>query len=405
MKRSRSFPGLIAAFALAFAPAAMAAPPADKTPDKSPDKGGARDVHVVHVASSSRDAYEALKLTKALEQRVLASRGVRLVNSNKSLLALLDQVKCGQAFTAKSLDKGGAGLNDRAGEDVDTACLGKVAVPLGAPFDPAERFFWGWVYRDAAAKPMVTLNFWDRAQGERKVSLPLAEPFDRLADRLIQHLVYPGRVGDVRVASARTLRGELFVGTDSQGRFEGETIELTLPVGAHSFELRQGEKVLARGRGVVLARESRQVELEAVEASPVAAAPPTNPVIDAPPPLLTKRGPSPWAWVTGGVGVAGLAGAGVLFALRQSAESDLNDQCSSKDNCPETARDTLDRSNLYGTLAPISLGVGVLGLSASAYFFMRPQPTRTMAAPPRIRITGGAAPLAGGGAAFLFGSF
>ncbi|HEU4410961.1 MAG TPA: hypothetical protein VFS43_37255 [Polyangiaceae bacterium] len=400
MKRSRSLLVLVAA--LAIAPATSAAP------DRAPDKGGAaRDVHVVHVASGARDAYEALKLTKALEQRVLQSRGVRLVNSNKSLLALLDQVKCGQPFMAKALDKTAA-LGERAGDDIDAACLTKVAVPLGAPFDAAERFFWGWVYRDAAAKPMVTLNYWERAQPERKITLPLLEPFDRLADRLIQHLVYPGRVGDVRVASSKPLKGELFVGTESQGRFEGEPIELTLPVGAHAFELRNGEKVLARGRGVILSRESRQVVLEPVSSEPAAPPPPptAKPPIDAPPPP-PSTGPAPWGWVAGAAGVAGLAGAGTFFALHRGAESDLRQQCSLNNNCPEAAQSDLDRSNLFGTLAPISLGVGVLGLGAATYLLvLRPEPAQSTAAPARVRITGGAAPLAGGGAAaLLLGSF
>jgi hypothetical protein len=406
MKRNRS---LLASFmTLAIAPSAWAAPP-DKAPAPAPapEKGAPAaapgSVHVVHLASGVQDRDQALRLTKALEQRVLQLRTLRFVNSNKSLLNLLDQAKCGQLLTNRALDKT-ASLNERSGDDIDDLCRSKIAVGLGEDFGPAERFFWGWVYRDAAARPMVTLNYWTRGQINRKFSLPLTEPIDRLADRLVQHLLYPGQVGDVRVVSAKVPRGDIFVGTEAQGKLDGEPIELTLPVGVHVFELRKGETVLARGRGVVLARESRQIDLEPVTSAP--APPPVLPpprVYDLPPP---SRKPPPVAWVASGIGVAGLAGAGALLFLRQRAESDLEDSSNCATSyCRTSEKDTIDRSNLYGTLAPISLGVGVLGIGAATYFFLRPSPAHAPSTATSVSITGAAAPTAGGGAAFLVGSF
>jgi hypothetical protein len=385
--------------ALALAPRAARAVP----PEVGLERGGEqREVHVVHLASGRRDAYDALKLTKALEQRVLASRGVKLINSNKSLFELLNEVKCAPSILKVVKEPS---FTEHQGDDIDGPCLTKMATPLGKPYKAADRFFWGWVYQDAVGKPMVRLNYWERGQPGRKVTLPLTEPLDRLADRLVQHLVYAGRVGDVRVAAVSPLKGELYVGADLYGRFEGAPVELTLPVGAHNFELRQGEKVLAQGRGVVLARESRQIELEPVVDATPRPVPPPPPVDAVTPPPPRSRAPSPFVWASAGLGLAGLTGAGVFFALRQGAESDLHNQCSTGKRCPEAAGDALDRSRLYGTLAPISLGVGLVGLGAGAYFLVRP-PAQASAAPAALRITGGgAAPVTGGVAAHLVGSF
>lgn len=81
----------------------------------------------------------------------------------------------------------------------------------------------------------------------------------------------------------------------------------------------------------------------------------------------TKPGVLPW--VVGGVGVAGLIGAGTFYVLRKGAESDLDDTCRGT-VCPKSIEDTQNKGELYTTLSLVSLGVGVVGLGVATYLFV-----------------------------------
>ncbi|HVU03383.1 MAG TPA: hypothetical protein VHE30_16600 [Polyangiaceae bacterium] len=74
-------------------------------------------------------------------------------------------------------------------------------------------------------------------------------------------------------------------------------------------------------------------------------------------------------WVVGGVGVAGLIGAGVFYGLRAGAKSDLDDKCRGN-VCPESLKGTEDKGKLYSTLSVVSLGVGVVGVGVATYLFV-----------------------------------
>jgi hypothetical protein len=73
--------------------------------------------------------------------------------------------------------------------------------------------------------------------------------------------------------------------------------------------------------------------------------------------------------VVGGVGVAGLIGSGVFYALRQGEKSALDDVCRGS-ICPESASDKQSKGQLYTTLATVSLGVGVVGVGVATYLFI-----------------------------------
>ncbi len=71
-------------------------------------------------------------------------------------------------------------------------------------------------------------------------------------------------------------------------------------------------------------------------------------------------------YVIGGVGVASLIGAGVLFGLRQSTLSDLESKCGpDRQSCPGSARGEVDNLKLYNTTAQVALGVGVVGVGTA----------------------------------------
>ncbi|HEX4477806.1 MAG TPA: hypothetical protein VH142_22110, partial [Polyangiaceae bacterium] len=74
-------------------------------------------------------------------------------------------------------------------------------------------------------------------------------------------------------------------------------------------------------------------------------------------------------WVVGGVGVAGLAGSGVFYLLRNSAKNDLDHGCHGN-VCPESLKSKQNDGELFTTLSMVSLGVGVVGVGLATYLFI-----------------------------------
>ena len=72
------------------------------------------------------------------------------------------------------------------------------------------------------------------------------------------------------------------------------------------------------------------------------------------------------AYVIGGVGVASLVGAGVLFALRQSTMSEFNEKCDDDRRCPSSLRDDKKRLDVYHYGSIVAAGVGVAAVGTAA---------------------------------------
>jgi hypothetical protein len=95
--------------------------------------------------------------------------------------------------------------------------------------------------------------------------------------------------------------------------------------------------------------------------------------------LNGKSHPKLIPYVIGGVGVASLIGSGVLFALRQSTLSDLENKCGpDRKSCPSSARGEVDNLKLYNTTAQVALGIGVVGVGTAVTLLLlqkKPSPT------------------------------
>jgi len=117
--------------------------------------------------------------------------------------------------------------------------------------------------------------------------------------------------------------------------------------------------------------EAAEVVLDVPEAGAPATAAPAAAGADAAADVGAAPAPSRSVlpYVVGGVGVAGLIGAGVFYAIRSGAEGDLEDTCRGS-TCPESMRDTQDKGELFTTLSLVSLGVGVVGLGVGTYLFV-----------------------------------
>jgi hypothetical protein len=339
--------------------------------------------HVLELASDFEMQARAQTLTNLLRLRVGDSGDYLLASQNPSLVVVASAVRCDvRGF-------GAGALREDADRSIDERCLRSMSVRLDA-----ERYFWGHLYTGSDGKLWVKAHLWQRGQASRTKALPYDEATrDRLVGRLYLHLVHPGQAADVRIDAPSDAAGELYVDGAAQGPY-APGLETTLRAGEHAFELRREGRVLARASAVVAAGKANGVRLELVPRTDLD---PSVGFHDPPPIEATPRGE--WKRTAGfvglGIGAAGLLGAGAFFALRQGKQSDLDDLCQGRDYCPREAQSDLDRSNRWGTLSLVSLGVGAASTGVGAFFLLTaPRSRPNGATTSSVRL--GAVPLIGG---------
>ncbi len=350
---------------------------------------GVEAVAVLGLEADLSNDLGAKSLTNALRQQVLDSAEYTLGGESAPLAVKAGEAKC----SLKGLRRP---LTEASDLSFDGACLARLGQQVGA-----KRYFWGHVYSEGS-RPFVRVHLWREGEPDRAVTMPYDEAErDRLAERIYRKLATPEKVGDVALTGAAALEGEVFVDGRARGPMRPR-VELTLPGGEHAFELRNAGEVVARAKAVVIAGAWVDVRLEAGGEAAVAAPAPFVRVSDIPP-LTRRREPSAWPWVFGGVGVAGLIGAGAFFSLYRGEQGELDDACAPDKSC-RGQQASIDRSKRYSALSLVSLGVGV-GAGVGLYFSLasrRPQ-SEALDGRARASLWGGVSPLAGGGAAALAG--
>jgi len=85
-----------------------------------------------------------------------------------------------------------------------------------------------------------------------------------------------------------------------------------------------------------------------------------------------EQSPPIAAYVAGGIGVASLVTAGIMFGLAQGAKNDLSRECDGL-KCPTDMEDTLDRGETYATVGHVTLGLGIVGVGLGAVFYISHQ--------------------------------
>jgi hypothetical protein len=160
---------------------------------------------------------------------------------------------------------------------------------------------------------------------------------------------------------------------------------IVAPAGAVDVVLSDASgKELARQTVMATVGQKLPVDLDATPAPPPAPAAPKDiaaedkpdfgqppPAADTTPPPPASSGRAnlrPWAYVAGGLGVAGLATFTVFGLMSNSNYSDLQGAC--HPGCPASKSSEIDNGKTYQLVANIGLGVGIVGVAAGATLFV-----------------------------------
>jgi hypothetical protein len=83
-----------------------------------------------------------------------------------------------------------------------------------------------------------------------------------------------------------------------------------------------------------------------------------------------------WAWVAGGVGVAGIAVGAVTGIMTMGKKSTIEDECPDH-RCTPKGRDAVDSAQTTGLVSTIGFGVGAAGLITGVVLFLTAKPPTT----------------------------
>lgn len=166
--------------------------------------------------------------------------------------------------------------------------------------------------------------------------------------------------GDGASAAAIELDG-VAVGESSVG------VEVPLDPGPHAVTAKAPNRRPFESTVTLTEQETTRLEIKLEEipqellATPGGAAP-------APEKPPSKVVP----FVIGGVGIAALVGSGVLFGLRQSTLSELEDACNGS-ACPKDKESRYDDLKFYhyGSFVTLGVGVAAVGTAGALLFFQR----------------------------------
>lgn len=159
-----------------------------------------------------------------------------------------------------------------------------------------------------------------------------------------------------------------------------------LDPGDHAIEVQDAAGKVTFHRDLKLeegAREHLEVEVNDVEATPV-------PTTIAPPPPPPPRSRAPVV-IAGGVGVASLIVSGIFYGMRASTISTVTASCKDQVNlthCKDTpaARDAIASGQTDSTVSAVTLGVGLAGLAGAGILWFVTNPKK-VADPPKAGVT------------------
>lgn len=150
------------------------------------------------------------------------------------------------------------------------------------------------------------------------------------------------------------------------------------PAGAVNVVLSDASgKELARQTVAATVGQKVAVTLDAHPLAPVTSSPNPDdnpdyakPAPPPPPPQPSSRvGLRPYAYIAGGVGLAGFAAFTIFGIMSNSDFNDLKSNCSSG-SCPSSKSGEINDGKTFQTVANVGLGVGIVGVAAGATLFV-----------------------------------
>jgi hypothetical protein len=95
-----------------------------------------------------------------------------------------------------------------------------------------------------------------------------------------------------------------------------------------------------------------------------------------------------WAFVAGGVGVAGIGAFAILGSMASSKFDDLESRCTSR-RCPAGTQEDIDTGKSLQTVANVALGLGVIGLGTGVLLYVLDAKRETTVADTGVRVAVG----------------
>jgi hypothetical protein len=143
-------------------------------------------------------------------------------------------------------------------------------------------------------------------------------------------------------------------------------VEVPLDPGPHAVTAKAPNRKPFETSVTLKERETTRVEIVLEELPPELLRTGVAPPPEKPPSKVVPL-------VIGGVGVASLIGAGVLFGLRQSTLSELEEACPSRKNCDPGKESRYDDLKFYhyGSMVTLGVGVAAVGTAGALLFFQR----------------------------------
>ncbi len=85
-----------------------------------------------------------------------------------------------------------------------------------------------------------------------------------------------------------------------------------------------------------------------------------------------------WAWIAGGIGLAGLAVGSIAGAAVMNDASTIHSQCQSDQSCSPSGVSAASQSRTFGAISDVGFAVGGAGLVTSLVLFLLPGPKPVM---------------------------
>ena len=140
-------------------------------------------------------------------------------------------------------------------------------------------------------------------------------------------------------------------------------VEVPVDPGEHVIDFETADGSHAQQRVLLAKREHKTIVLGFAKPREVV----QRPVVKLPP-AAVQRSVSPWVYVTGGVGVAGVLTGSIAGLLAIRDKRTVDNECTGP-ACSPRGKDAADAARLEATVSTIGFGVGFAGLITSAILY------------------------------------